>query len=562
MTRAVAAELEQTLRGGRVQQVLALDSLAVGFEIYAEHARHYLLASAASGEARLHLVSQKLRAAPPPAPTFVQLLQKYAEGAIVNRIFQPHLERIVEIEFDHHAYGVSTLVVEIMGRYSNLILLDAGRIVLDAVKRVSPDRSRVRPVQPKLPYSPPPPQNKVEPQALTAALALEGLAEMDREGGDPDAALARWLARRAAGVSPQLAREVVYRAAHTPRHRSGASPGAIRSENLVAALHALVAASPQPSLGLQDGEIVAVAPYLLTQFPEQRVMGSASEALEAFHGRLDAYNAVKEPLRRLLAEMRERLVRKRDSLKRQVVPPEEVEQYKTNGEFVLGLAYDIQPGQRELRVDLGDGAPVVIPLNPELTPLENAQEWFRLYQRAKGAADQVPARLQSAENEIEYLDQVLADLDLAETRAEIEAAQAEAVRAGFLSAPSLTRGAPALSGPREFVSREGFKILVGRNAEQNETVTFHRAEREDVWLHARGVGGAHVVVLALGREVPEATVQEAAALAAHFSQARGESQVDVAVTRRKYVRKVRGGPPGLVTIQNERTVRVAPAIPR
>ena len=285
-----------------------------------------------------------------------------------------------------------------------------------------------------------------------------------------------------------------------------------------------------------------------------------SAALEAFYGREESYQAIKETLRQALDDAREKLVRKRASLARQLLSPLQIDNLKMNGDLILAFGHAAGPGQRELRAGWGDGQVHKIALDPKLGMVENAQKYFDDYRRAKSAAEKLPAAIEQAETELAYLDQLFADIEIAETRAEIDLALGEVVEAGYYRTDHpKPGGAMQPAGPRQFVSREGFKILAGRNARQNDEVTFRLASAEDVWLHARGVGGSHVVIVTGGKIPSENVIREAAAIAAYYSQARSEAQVDVTFTLRKNVRKPRHAPPGLVLVRQEQTVRVVPA---
>ena len=550
MARALAAELNEKLGRGRVQAVMSLDEWSVGLEVYAQHARHYLLASADPATNRVLLVGEKLRSAGTTASPFLLLLKKYVNGAFVNRVQAVPRERIVRLEFDHAEFGTSTLVVELMGRLSNLVLLDAGGDVLDSIKRVTPEMSRVRAILPREKYLPPPPQEKLDPLALTAEQLTRVL---DEAQGEP---LWQTLVQEVAGVSPLLGRELAFRATGD---LAPVSQPRLASPVLVA-LQAIWHAPAEPTLAYQGEQPTAVAAFALTHLPDTRRYDSTSAALETYFGAVESYEAVKEPLRRQLAEAGTRLERKVSSLKRELVSDREIERLKTDGEMILAYQARIAPGQRVLTAEQLDGPALRIQLDPGLTPVENAQKYFAEYRRAKEAADAVPARLQEAEADVEFAEQVLVDLENAETRGEIDVVLAEAREAGLIGEGRTPKPAVAPSRPREYVSPDGFEILVGRNARQNEQVTFERAGPEDVWLHARGAAGAHVAILAQGRPVPERTVEFAAALAAYYSKARADTRVDVIVAPRKQVRRVSGraARPGLVTVRNERTVRVRP----
>ncbi|MBI5302851.1 MAG: NFACT family protein [Chloroflexi bacterium] len=534
---AITDELNATILRGRVQEIVQLDAFAFGFEIYAQHARRYLYVSAHPDDARVHLVAQKLRGSGLAPSPLLLLLRKHTEGAFVDAITQLPHERVLKIQFDHSVEGVSTLVVETMGKYSNLILLDATGDILDAVKRVTPAMSRVRAILPQRAYSPPPPQAKRDPATLAADDVARLLA------ANADAPLSQTLVKTIAGISPLLAREIA--------HRVGTSRDA---QKIVDTLGALTRAPWSPCVAFDAGEPTAFAPYPLTQFADVRMCDSIGAAIELFFGAPEAYSAAKEPLRAQIAEARDKLARKRDALAQSLPDAAQVERFKTNGEWILAYASQIKPRQSVLRAETENGI-VEISLDATLTAVENAQKCFKEYHRLRDAAARVPPLLDAANAEVEYAEQMLNDLDLAENRAELDAAIVAARAAGLL-AQVRVKSKLVSSEPRAFQSREGFTILVGKNARQNEEITFRRARAEDMWLHARNVAGAHVVIVRGGREIPEEMIEYAAQLAARYSQARDDSRVEVIVTPRKDVRRVRGGKPGMVTVRDERVVTV------
>ncbi len=548
---AVVDELNDKLVHGRVQEIVQLDALSFGFEVYAGHARHYLYAGVHANDARIHLVGAKLRGSGEEPSALLALLRKYVEGAFIDRIEQLPFERVLRIEFDHAGEGVSTLVVETIGKYSNLILLDAEGTVLDAVKRVDGSINRVRVTLPRHPYAPPPPQNKLSPAFLDPAKLTRALSE-NRAGP-----LWQTLVRSVAGVSPLAAREIAYRVAG----RVDAPAGSARSELIVAVLERLSQPPWQPTVALEDDEPAEYAPYELTQYRTVRAWPAMSAAIEAFYGAPEAYAAAKAPLLAALAETREKLARKRDSLAESLPDKGAVERLRTRGELILAYAHSVLPGQRMLAAETENGIEQ-IELDPELSAVDNAQKYFKEYHRAKDAAAHVPALLAAANAQVAYADQMLNDLELAENRQEMDAVVQAARDAGLVNrSRKISTNSSGLKEPRVVQSRDGFTILVGKNARQNEEITFRRAKPEDVWLHARNVAGAHVVVLRAGREVPESTIQEAARLAVAYSQARGETRADVIVAERRRVHRARGAArrPGMVTITGERVITVSRA---
>lgn len=552
--RALAAELQGTVGGGRVQNLFFIAPLVIGFELYANHKRHYVLASAEPETARIALVSEKLRSVSVPLTPFLLLLKKHVNGAFLNRVQVVARERILHLEFDQHEQGISKLVVELIGNRANLILLDAGGVILDAMRRVPSSVNRVREIVPRAKYFPPPPQAKADPLNLTVA-QLQTLLE--RAQGDT---LAARLVSSLAGASPLFAREISYRATH-----STDSPYTSTSVTEIWKQVTRVWQSPaDPSVALNNNQPFAVAAFDLTHLPEVEKIPSMSGALEKFYGAQESYENVKVPAREQMLAGLEKMERMLAGLQRELVPPDEIEQLKLKGEMILGYQYGLTPGQTHLSAPVTPELILDIALDPHLSPVENANHYFDKYKRARDAGERVPERIAAVENDLAYAQQILNDLDMAESRGEIDQVVEEARRAGLVRATALrTSGITARSEPREFTSPDGLQILVGRNARQNDALTFERAKPDDIWLHARGHAGSHVIILSNNSAVPQTTLEYAASLAAYFSRARADGAVDVIYTPRKHVHRVRGGSahPGLVTVRQEQVLRVRPMAP-
>lgn len=551
-TSAMADELAAELAGGRVQEIVLVDELSLGLEVYARQRRCYLLLSAHPEHARVQLVEEKVRRGPETPLPLLLALRKRLRGARLAQVTQPGFERILRLEFAGPE-GPLALLAEVMGRRSNLIAVDAEGMVVDAIKRVAPEQSR-RPVLPRHPYQPPPPLGK----ASIASLTPGDLRALLSKGGGP---LWRRLVEGVAGMSPLVAREVVFRVAGTSEAEE--APAA----ELLAAARALLVELPAshawvPTVGLEGGRVVAYAPHPLHHLPEQRPAASMSEAISAYMAqasRPEQYGEAKARVRRELAAAREREMRRRDAIARGLRPPEEIDRLREMGEWVLAYATQIAPRQRELVVEGAGGEPLRIPLDPERSAVENAQRYFREYDDAKLAAQGGPERLARVDLALARLAQLEADLDLAENRAEIDQVHAALVEAGYVRA----RRAPAAArppAPKRLETEEGFVVWVGRNSRQNALV-LQSAAPGDLWFHARGVAGGHVVLATGGRPVPEDLIERVAALAAYYSTARGEAKVPVDVAERRYVRPIPGAGPGQVTYRNERTLVVAPEGP-
>jgi predicted ribosome quality control (RQC) complex YloA/Tae2 family protein len=556
----VADELRRTILGGRVQQALLPDRLSVGLEIYAQQQRHYLLASAHAEMGRLLLASEKLRRGVEKETGLLLLLRKYARGALLSAVEQPPFERILHLEFDHPAWGCSMLAVEVMGRHSNVILLDSGGRVLDAAKRVGPQVSPARPILPGQPYTPPPPQAKLLPSDLTEYRLRQILAEQE-----PETQVWQALVRGLRGMSPLLAREIAFRAVGHPR---AAVTQVERFALLLGEIRELL--SPlddgrwQPSVAFQGDLPVAYAPYPITHLGKPQAMPSMSRAIELYTAAVasdDPYAAAKRPVREAIATVRARLERRREALEGPLRQAAAADQWRQWGEWILTYAHTIAPGQAELMAETGSGEALHIPLDPDRSAVDNAQEYFGRYRKAQRAAEGGPARLEKVDLALRDLEQLETDLALAASRPEIDEVRAALIQAGHVRVKRSKFTKASGSRPLSLTSPDGFPILIGRNSRQNDEVTFRRASGDDWWFHARGVPGAHVIVCAEGQALPPDTVHCAAELAAHFSRLRDESSVVVDYTRRRQVRRIPGAAPGLVTYSQEQTLRVTPRGP-
>lgn len=568
---AVRDELRATILGGRVQKALHPGLLALGLEIYARGRTYWLYASAQAQDARVHLVSSRLVRNSDEVTPFLLLVRKYVRGGRIVEIEQPELERVLILHVQRRdpetgALWETKLIFEIMGRHSNMILVDGAGLVLDCIKRVTPEMSRQRPVLPGMEYRLPPPQaGKLSPLELTANRLRTAIALQPAE-------MPLWQALVAGvlGTSPLAAQEAACRATGSP-FSTLADVG--NWEAVVEALAALWApvrgaAAWQPCAGLEHGRVITYAPYELTHYAERRRIDGISAAIEAFHGeqeRTEPYDPRKALLHQAIDRQIERVERRRASLERALAEAAASERLRRAGELLLAYAAGISRGQCEVVLD-GER----IALDPALTAVENAQEYFKEYSKARRAVADVPAMLEAASYELAYLREQRVLLELATSPAELAELEADLVERGVLPAPGRKRLAPGRkqhpSGrqaplpPRRFLI-DGYEVLAGRSARQNHAVTFDLAAPHDVWLHARGVPGAHVIVRSGGRSVPEHVLRRAAAIAAFFSQSRTASSVAVDHTLRRYVRPVKGAAPGLVTYSHETTVHVHPEAP-
>ncbi|HVH31183.1 MAG TPA: NFACT family protein, partial [bacterium] len=491
--------------------------------------------------------------------TFGQLLRSRMEGARLTAVHQSPFERVLRLTVDT-LEGRFELVAEIMGRHSNLILVQNG-IITGSLKTVPPAKSALRVVRPGSPYTPPP-VDRPSPSDLTE----DGLRQMLISSDDP---LAKYLVTSILGLSPALATELVVRAHLDPAAPANAQSDATAQlwtelQNLVRIVQTQAFT---PTIYLDGDQPIGFAPFPyehLASLPH-RPAASMSEAVAATLGRFGHAARVDEQRTSLLTVVRTalaRVARRELELRQAIEDAARTGRLRQQGELLLTYAAQVPAGASEVTLPGYDGTPTTISLDPELTAAGNAQQLFKRYKRVRDARATLASRVSEAEAERAYLESVQTLIAQAATAEDLADLRQELADEGYLRRTTrrATRPSPK-SGPRRYAVEGGRLVLVGRTNHQNDTLTFKTAAPEDLWLHARGVPGAHVILKTDGKAPPEEAIRQAAALAAFFSQAREEASVPVDYTPRKYVRKLQGAKPGLVTYTHEQTLRVLPAAP-
>lgn len=586
---ALVDELNTRIVDGRIQQILQIDALTIALEVYARRQRGWLVLSAHPEQARLLLSQRRSDGDAERVTPLLLLLRKYARGGRVVAISQPRYERTVQISIAKPLYSdnvddadadddtpnepidvaLTELHIELMGRRSNILLTNAEGRILDSIKRVTPDMSRVRPIRPGITYTPPPPQGKGDPlRVATTALQDSALASTET--------VPRWLIAQLQAISPALGREVAIRAGiDAKRLANTLTSGEV--ERVQQALHEVFepletsAWSPVVYTG-ESGRADFSAIRLLSREAEPGItvtpFASISEAAEAALASIVTTRSTggqRHAIRRdrlvdEIDEARTRVKSRLHSLHEQERRATEAEKWRAMGESIYAYISTIEGGQTELRTDDG----LVIPLDRTLTASQNAQEYFERYRKAQSAEENLPALIEAAESELAYLDQLRALGQISESYDEIEM-----IRLEWLDWAQTTPGAPRATRPkgarpaatarrpREFQTEQGDRIFIGRTGPQNDTVTFDIGTPDDLWLHVRGMPGAHVILRTPGEPHTNA-IERAASLAAYYSDGRSSTTVPVDVTARRHVRKIKGAGPGMVTYRNEYTVNVRP----
>lgn len=628
---ALADEWRLLLARARIDTIIQPTEHSLAFQCYAPGTEgqggqnRWLNLSIHPQLARAHLTARKPTKIASEPPPFVMLLRKYLEGTRIEAIEQPRWERVLEIIASHPSSPGSEertryrLILEIMGRMSNLILCNEQGLILGSLKHVGADVNRYRVVATNIAYLPPPPQQRsfagqslprLEPTTVAAVqLSIipgnevgEQPAPPDKKGRTPaKEKLWQLLTRNLLGFSPLLAREAVYRTLGESETLLDVVQSEETWEELawnirdLATLYDSHQWRPQlieriPSPGTAT-TFVAFSAYPLEQYAEQpgvrvRQSPSLNVLVDEYYAGAewrDAMGSVRAPIKKVLHSQRERCKRKAEILQQELAATEEAHRYRLQAELLLAHQHEVTQGPSSVELENyyateGEPSLLKIPLDPRFDAVGNANRLFNKYHKLRRALALIPEQIEQNNAELATLEQFLSDLDLAETPAEVALVKAEVQAAKYMRGKPVEKkakphakgkgkpgkgGKPAAPGggvPLYMQSNDGFTILIGKNSRQNEEVTFHQATGNDLWLHARGVPGAHVIVKAGGREIPRATIDQAAALAAYYSQARGSTSVPVDYTLQRHVRHMKNGGPGMVVYERERTIYAEPAL--
>ena len=554
---ALAEELRPALEGARIDKIYqpARDEVLLHLRSQAGNVR--LLLSARPGSPRAHLTTLVWEN-PDKPPMFCMLLRKHLQGARILALEQPPLERILVFRLevlDELGDRVERrLVLECMGRSANLILLDGEGRILDCIRRVEGDLARgQRQLLPGLFYRQPPESDKPNPFIMDEdqlAAALENPA-----GREPE----KLLLDTFTGLSPLIARELAFRA-------GGA-------EHLAAELEKLSRTVKEknytPILLVRDGQPADFTFLPILQYgpaTESVPQESFSALLDGFYQRREAADRVRQrgaDLVKAVTSARDRTARKLANQRRELEATRDRERLRELGDILTSNLHRMEKGMTSVTApDFYDpeGGEVDIKLDPLLTPQQNAAKYYKEYNKAKTAEKMLTLQLEKGEGELEYLNSVLENLDLAEGERDLQEIRQELADTGYLRrGKTAARREKRVAGkPMEFRSTAGLRITVGKNNSQNDLLTAKLAHKSDIWLHTQKIHGSHVILWLEGGQADAQSLTEAAVLAATFSQARDGKKVPVDYTPVKYVKKPAGARPGMVVYTTYQTALVDP----
>ena len=562
--RAVMNELRPKLIGARIDKVQqpARDQIVL---LLRGNLR--LLLNAGANQPRIQLTNI-LRDNPAQPPMFCMLLRKHLVGARVLAIEQPDLERMVILTLqctdEFGEISRKQLVLECMGRRSNLVLLDAQGRIVECLRRVDADLSAARQLLPGLFYRLPTPLDK-----LSLLSQEEDSIALARRGGEEEAAVDKWVLDHYTGISPLIARELAFRAGGATDVRFGALNGAQRetlAQEFADTASAIKEDRYTPVILYRDGKPVDFTYRLIAQYGAETQV----ETREDFSSLLDEFYDARErqelsarrgrELTHAASVARDRMARKAENLKRDYAATQKRDEFRLRGDLITANLYRMKGGERVLQAEnyYEDGCPLIdIPLDPLLTPQQNAAKNYKQYNKLKTAEFHLREQIEKAENERAYLESVLQELAQAETEQEFNEIRRELQETNYLKKSSGKKEQKRAFAPRTFKTSGGFEVLVGRSNVQNDQLT-KKSDKRDYWFHTQHIHGSHVILRCAGLTPGDEDLREAAMLAAYFSQAKESSGVPVDYCPVKFVKKPAGARPGMVTYDNYRTLYVTP----
>ncbi len=529
-----------------------------------------LLLNAGASAPRIQF-TQIVRDNPMEPPMFCMLLRKHLVGGRIVEVCQPDMERLVELKIqvtdDFGQVGQRSLILEAMGRHSNLILLDGDRRIVDCLHRVDAEMSPQRQVLPGLFYELPPTQNK---QCLPE-LSEEQLAAC-LTGENPEKRLDAYLLERFLGLSPLVAREIVFCATGETDTRLGDLSAEVSqrfTEELIRFAQLIREKKFTPViLRQQDGKVADFSYLPIRQygaFMQMEQMPSFSQLLDVFYEAREQQERIRQrgqDLIRTATTARDRMRRKLAQQEKDYAATQNRDQLRIYGDLLTANLYRMRRGENSFTTENfydENGGSVTIPLDPLLTPQQNAAKYYKRYTKAKTAEKYLREQMEIARREEAYLESVLEEIHLAETEQDFLDIRNELKDSGYLrSHGKEKREWKRVNRPREFRTSGGFRVLVGRNNRQNDQLTLKTAEHRDYWLHTQKIHGSHVILCTEGRTPAQEDLVEAAKIAAWYSQARGSSNIPVDYTLVKNVKKPSGARPGMVIYTTYQTVNVLP----
>lgn len=551
----IVKECSTLLTGYRIQKIAQPepDELLLTFKI--PQGQFRLLLSANASLPLIYLTSEN-KLSPITAPGFCMLLRKHIQSGRIIQISQPGLERVMRIEIEHlNEMGDlchKNLLIEIMGKHSNIIFTDENDTIIDSIKHISGMVSSVREVLPGRKYFIPQTTNKLDPVSFAKNPDKDICRISVFEKAIP---LYKSIYTSFTGISPILAQELCYRSncdADRPASSFDQTDIDRFFEVFLSAIQDTINGNFYPNIVYENNEPVDYASIKLTMYQDDfsQSFSSISDLLRTYYAEKNKITRIRQKssdLRRITQTALERTVKKYDLQCHQIKDTEKRDKYRLYGELLHTYGYEANQGDTLLKtINYYTNEPITIPLDPQLTPAENAKRYFDKYNKLKRTFETLSTLTIEVKNEIEHLESINTALDIALQEADLIEIKEELIQSGYIKRKGSSKKEKITSKPFHYLSSDGFDIYIGKNNFQNEYLTFKFALGNDWWFHAKGIPGSHVIVKTGGKELPDSTFEEASRLAAYYSQGRNQEKLEIDYTEKKNVKKPASSKPGFV----------------
>ena len=547
----IVHELNRNLLDGRINKIAQPETDELLLTIKTPGGQRRLSISASASLPLIYLTEGN-KPSPMTAPNFCMLLRKHINNGRITKIWQPKLERIIHFEIEHlDELGdlcKKELIVEIMGKHSNVIFCNEDGTIIDSIKHVSSQMSSVREVLPGRTYFIPDTMEKSDPLSVS-------FAEFQRVLTEKPMPLSKAVYTSFTGISPVVAEEICYLSgidsSLTPRELS---------EDLLTHLYRqftlyfeeVSAGHFSPAIYYHGAEPKEFSALPLTHFSQyiRKEYDSISRLLEDYYAEKNTLTRIRQKsvdLRRVVQTALERNRKKYDLQAKQLRDTENREKFKVYGELIHTYGYNLEPGAKKLEaLNYYTNEMITIPLDSTKTPQENALKYFEKYNKQKRTFEALTSLIEETRDDISYLESVSNALDIALSEDDLTQIKEELIESGYIRRKFTKKKVTITSKPFHYLSSDGYHIYVGKNNLQNEELTFHLASGNDWWFHAKGIPGSHVIVKTNGEELPDRTFEEAGKLAAYYSKNRGSEKIEIDYIEKKHVKKPKGGKPGFV----------------
>lgn len=561
-------EMQERLVMGRISKIAQPEKDELLFTIKNQKDTWRLLISVNASLPLLYFTEYN-KPSPLTAPNFCMLLRKHIANGKILSVTQPEMERIVRIEIEHldelGDIRRKYLIVELMGKHSNIIFCDEKGMIIDSIKHISAQVSSVREVLPGREYFIPKTQEKENPLTISEEVFKEKILHTPE-------LLQKALYLNLTGISPIAAEEICYLSSIDP----DISANSLSDAEATHLYHMFSNLMEDIKNGCFEPNIVykGDTPEEFASIPLSCLHGggytsepyqSISTLLETYYAQKNTITRIKQKsvdLRRIVQTALDRNIKKYDLQLKQMRDTEKKEKYRVYGELLNTYGYELQGGEKELScLNYYTNEEITIPLDPQLSAKENAQKFFDKYNKLKRTAEALSEQTKQTKSEIDHLESISASLDIALKEEDLVQIKEELTEFGYIKRHSSGgKKVKVTSRPFHYISSDGFHIYVGKNNYQNEELTFKFANGGDWWFHAKGIPGSHVIVRTEGKELPDRVFEEAGSLAAYYSKGRSSDKVEIDYIERKFLRKVTGAAPGFVIYHTNYSLLAEPKL--